>query len=197
MKKKLIIFEGLGGSGKTTLIRYVKHDLSHLYSIDILDKYHPSSAEILLEGSPKILFNMGHKAFFIFRWTRLFLYINYILSSDSNLFLMDRGFLTSYIHSMNDGIDQDFLMSMLEEQMGVISDVDVRYVYLECDMEIANRRLVSKVGVDLENKISRNLAFERYYANVRNIDFVKDLIIINTSESLFCEYDKLINYIRS
>jgi len=198
-EKKIVIFEGLGCSGKSALIQRLKNDLSSYYKVEILDNKHPIHASMLFNRNNEIVFTKEKYAFFSFRWTRLFLFINHIIKSESNLFLLDRGLLTNYIYGIEDGIPESVILGFIDEILCVIEKENIKYqsVITDCKLDIANFRFNSRDGIDLNQKITRNFKFAPYLTNFSSYHFIKEHLILNTSDSIFEDYQKLLNFIKS
>ena len=68
-------------------------------------------------------------------------------------------------------------------------------VFVDCDLEIANKRCAFRKNVNANEKILRNILFSPYYKNITEYYFIKDFIILNSSNSICANLDELIQFI--
>lgn len=198
MKKQIIIFEGFGSAGKTTLIQKLKNDLEKEFLIEILDNKYPKYASILFNDNTEISLSKSKYVYFCFRWTRLFLFFNYIVNSESNIYFFDRGILTNYIYGKNDEVPDNIINELVDDLLKLINENGIIYktVFVDCNIEVANFRCNARENVNAERKIKRNQMFEPYLSEINQFSFVKDLFIVNSTESVFKNYKQLIEYIK-
>jgi len=198
MQKKVIIFEGFGSAGKTTLIKKLKNDLENEFRIEVLDNTHPKYASILFTDNEEVSINKSKSLYFCFRWTRLFLFLNSIINSDSDLFFFDRGLLTNYIYGKEDRVPDYMLEELVNYFINTIKEKNLIYktVFVDCDLEVANARCTSRENIDIDRKIRRNKMFAPYLKNVSDYYFIKDLAVIDASDTVLKEYERLIQFIK-
>ena len=199
MQKKMIIFEGLGSAGKTTLIEKLKHDLDSEFKIEILDNRHPKYASVLFNDSKEISLDKTKCLHFCFRWTRLYLFFNCITNSNSDLFFFDRGILTNYIYGKEDNIPDYMIEELINYFINITKEKNIIYktVFVDCELEVANTRCALRKNIDIENKICRNEMFSSYLKNISEYSFIRDLFVIDTSTDAFENYEKLLQFIRA
>ena len=199
MQKKIVIFEGFGSAGKTTLIEKLKKDLDSEFKIEILDNKHPKYASILFSDNEVTSLSKSKYLHFCSRWMRLYLFFDFIINSDSDLFFFGRGILTNYIYGNADHVPEYMIDELINDFLSFIEEKNIIYktVFIDCDLEIANSRCKHRENIDVNRKIKRNELFASYYLkNISEYYFIKDLAIINTSNSIFEEYEKLIQFIK-
>ena len=199
MQKKIIIFEGFGSAGKTTLIEKLRCDLINEFKIEILDIKHPKYASILFNDNEEISLNKNKYVYFCFRWTRLFLFFNSIVNSDSDLFFFDRGILTNYIYGKEDNIPDHIINELVNCFLDIMKKHNIIYktVFVDCDLEIANTRCKSRKDTDVGKKINRNDIFAPYFKDLSTYYFINSLSVINSSNSILENYNELLQFIKN
>lgn len=195
MSKKIIIFEGLGCSGKSTLIDRVFRELKHDFRIEVLNNLHPIHTSILFSRNRLVAFERGALARVFFRWTRLFLFFDHILKSKSDIFLLDRGLLTSYIYGKIDSIPDIMLLEVIDELLAIIEGFSYRTVLVNCKIEVANERLLHRPNINVEQKLERNFLFQDYLQDISQYPFIHDSLIMETTDDIFKDYSKLMDFI--
>jgi len=198
MQKKIIIFEGFGSAGKTTIIKKLKNDLENEFRIEVLDSTHPDYASILFADNKKVSIKKSKNMYFHSRWMSLFLFFNSIINSDSELFFFDRGLLTNYIYGKIDGFPDYLLDESVNDILNIIKEKNLIYktVFVACDLEVANARCTSRENIDVDSKIRRNKMFEPYLKNVSDYYFIEDLAVIDASDTVLKDYENLIQFIK-
>jgi deoxyadenosine/deoxycytidine kinase len=198
----VIAIEGLIGAGKSTLMSILKQKLSHAYFIDEpVDEWiamRDEQGKNLLET-----FYSDMK-----RWSYTFQNIAYItrmnrlveaLTKNSSLILMDRS-LTGDKNTFTKMLEQDGFISKIEmdaynkwcdffnKYFG--SKVCMKYVYLQCDPEVAHKRIQQR-GREEENTIPLDYLKRLHKAHEDWLLNDKNVFVLNVNEDFINDEGKI------
>lgn len=198
MLKKIIIFEGFSSAGKTTVIKKLSNFLKNDFRVEILDNNHSKYASLFINNYEDLSLFKSKYTPFCFRWTKLFLFFNWIKYSNSNLFFFDRGVFSNYIFGKLDDVPEEMLNDLINNFMNLIKENNYIYktVFVDCDLEIANKRSAFRKNVDVNAKIRRNELFAPYFKNIAKYYFINDIFTINSSCYTYDNFDKLVQFIK-
>lgn len=163
----VIAFEGVDGSGKTTISKLLFSELENIFKGDVFWFSEPSPTDLgkslkNILTSKDIELNTFEQSL-LFTSDRSYLIRNYILpyNRDKKIVIMDRTFVSTYsyqIMNIEDNTLKNIITSLTEYS---IKDfyIDILF-YLDCDPEISLSRIEVKDGIE-----SRGLEYIRKVKN--------------------------------
>ncbi|MCX8158623.1 MAG: dTMP kinase [Candidatus Diapherotrites archaeon] len=181
----IFAFEGVDGSGKTTLSRLLYEKILGETDYDVLWLSEPTPFPI--GGTVRQLVNTQELNTFeqtlLFTADREYMIRNYILPNKDKIIILDRSFVSSYVYQI---MNLDDTQTQLKNILITLTEYSIRnfYVdilfYLDCEPKVAWERV--------KNKEPENVKSIDYYTQMRKnyLEFlrnkhphIKDIYILN------------------
>lgn len=199
----IIVFEGIDGSGKTTVSKKIYQELSQIFPSRVFWFSEPSQTTLgknlkSIITSKEITLTTLEQTL-LFTTDRSFLLRNYIIpyNNNNNIIIMDRSFISTYTYQIMNEKDE-----RIRELMKNLTELSIRdfYIdilfYLDCPSEISLSRITEKDGIE-----SKGIEFiERVRGNYLNFltqqhPNIKEQSIINSMKPLEEVYSEVRRYL--
>lgn len=199
----IIVFEGIDGSGKTTVSKKIYQELSQIFPSRVFWFSEPSQTTLgknlkSIITSKEITLTTLEQTL-LFTTDRSFLLRNYIIpyNNNNNIIIMDRSFISTYTYQIMNEKDEK-----IKELMKNLTELSIRdfYIdilfYLDCPSEISLSRITEKDGIE-----SKGIEFiERVRENYLNFLIqqhpnIKEQSIINSMKPLEEVYSEVRSYL--
>lgn len=199
----IIVFEGIDGSGKTTVSKKIYQELSQIFPSRVFWFSEPSQTTLgknlkSIITSKEITLTTLEQTL-LFTTDRSFLLRNYIIpyNNNNNIIIMDRSFISTYTYQIMNEKDE-----RIRELMKNLTELSIRdfYIdilfYLDCPSEISLSRITEKDGIE-----SKGIEFiERVRENYLNFLIqqhpnIKEQSIINSMKPLEEVYSEVRSYL--
>lgn len=199
----IIVFEGIDGSGKTTVSKKIYQELSQIFPSRVFWFSEPSQTTLgknlkSIITSKEITLTTLEQTL-LFTTDRSFLLRNYIIpyNDNNNIIIMDRSFISTYTYQIMNEKDEK-----IKELMKNLTELSIRdfYIdilfYLDCPSEISLSRITEKDGIE-----SKGIEFiERVRENYLNFLIqqhpnIKEQSIINSMKPLEEVYSEVRSYL--
>ncbi len=191
----IVAFEGIDGSGKTTISKAIYDYLKSILYDDVFLFSEPSQSE-LGKRIKTILTNTtldlnSFEESLLFTVDRSFLIRNNIipLSKNDKIIIMDRTFVSTYTYQIFNITDERLRKIITEITEFSVKDlvIDIMF-YLKCKSDVAMRRIshpdrIESKGLEFMSKVSKN--YDLFFSE-RN-EHIKKVVLIDTSEKTFEE----------
>ncbi|MCX8028528.1 MAG: dTMP kinase [Brevinematales bacterium] len=179
----VIAFEGIDGSGKSTISKKLASDLKELFQNKVLWFSEPSPTELgkrlkSILVSKEINLDVFEQSL-LFTSDRAFLIRNYIIPSSiqGNIIIMDRSFVSTYAYQIMNTDDEKLKRILID-----LTEYSIRnfyidtLIYLNCPPEISLSRIEEKdgiesKGIEFAKKVKSNyeLFLSQGHKNIKNI----------------------------
>ncbi|MEN2997615.1 MAG: dTMP kinase [Brevinematia bacterium] len=195
----VIVFEGIDGSGKTTISNMIFNEISQVFPGEVFWFSEPSPTELgkhLKDILTLERFKLSiPEQLLLFTADRMWLLRNYVIpySRENKIILMDRSFVSTYAYQVMNVEDEETCRILVDLTEHSIRDfyIDILF-YLDCPSEISLGRIkvkdgIESRGVDFIEKVRRNyLAFlQTPHEHIRKV------VVINATEDLENVYQKV------
>lgn len=171
----VFVFEGIDGSGKTTISQMLARELSKVLVGRVLWFSEPSHT--ILGRSLKRILTSSDLSLSIFEQSllftadRLYLLRNYVIprSIEGKIILMDRSFVSTYayqIMNLEEEKTKEILITLTEFSIGGFY-VDVLF-YLDCPSKISLRRIKEKDNIESKGYEFIERVRQNYLCFLRN-----------------------------
>ncbi|MCS6955182.1 MAG: dTMP kinase [Candidatus Calescibacterium sp.] len=186
----IVVFEGIDGSGKTTLSRLLCEKMLSETDYDVLWLSEPTPFPI--GGMIKHLINTQELNTFeqtlLFTADREYMIRNYVLPNKDKIIILDRSFLSTYAYQI---MSLDDTQTQLRDLLITLTEYSIRnfYVdilfYLDCEPKVAWERV--------KNKEPESVKSIDYYTQIRKnyLEFlrgkhphIKDVYVLNGAREI-------------
>lgn len=188
----VIVFEGIDGTGKSTISRKIFEEFNLLFPNTFLLFSEPSKTELGIKL--KKILTSGNFELNIFEQTLLFtadrsyLIRNFVIpySLGNKVVLMDRSFVSTYVYQIMNLQDESYISLLIDLTEKSIENfyVDVLF-YFDCPAEVSLSRIskkdgIEKKGIDFIEKIRNN--YIKFINS--NHKAIKEVITVDATKSL-------------
>lgn len=199
----IIVFEGIDGSGKTTVSKKIYQELSQIFPSRVFWFSEPSQTTLgknlkSIITSKEITLTTLEQTL-LFTTDRSFLLRNYIIpyNNNNNIIIMDRSFISTYTYQIMNEKDE-----RIRELMKNLTELSIRdfYIdilfYLDCPSEISLSRITEKDGIE-----SKGVNFieqvRRNYLDFLNSNHpnIKKQLVIDTKKPFKEVYSEVRSYL--
>ncbi|MFN4245936.1 MAG: dTMP kinase [Brevinematia bacterium] len=195
----IIVFEGIDGSGKTTVSKKIYEELKDVFKGCVFWFSEPSPTKLgstlkTILTSKEISLTTLEQTL-LFTTDRLFLLRNYIIpyNKENKIIIMDRSFISTYAYQIMNIEDENLkkILTTLTELSISEFYIDILF-YFDCPSQISFSRIKEKDGIESKGiefieKVRRNyLKFiESKHSKVKTIE------IINATKNLEDIYNEV------
>lgn len=173
--KKIIIFEGIDGSGKSTLQEYISRELNAQgIACEIYDRYHPSELTPFFQMEEKQGIRLSDLDMLYWRLSRLTYRLAYTQKSLSQAFLVDRGLVDVWVRACMAYIPEKTIIPIFQMVISEKNNLDITTAFLKTSLKESQNRVKQRVEM---SKNDQDINFQTDYFSYLNEAIEKNICL--------------------